>query len=112
MTSEVPRLLDGACVLKYAKVTPSVEETRRRRYVVNATELGSACAVAVATYEDQPSSSYYLFYLDEEGTVVTDTWHESVDAALAQAAFEYEGPDLGQRTRLGILVCPRRRSVS
>ena len=34
---------------------------------------------------------FYLFYLDGESNVVTDTYHDSVEAALARAAFEYRG---------------------
>jgi hypothetical protein len=91
MTNEPPRVLDGAPVLKYAKVTPSVDAPVVTRHIVAGTEMGQASALAVATYEDKPVSGYYLLYLDERDTVVTDTWHESTDAALAHAAMEYEG---------------------
>jgi hypothetical protein len=33
----------------------------------------------------------YLLYVDDSGEVVTDTWHASLEDALHQAAFEYEG---------------------
>jgi hypothetical protein len=52
--------------------------------------MGAASALAVARYDD-PSSGFYLFSLDEHGTVVTDTCHDSVEAALDQAALEYVG---------------------
>jgi hypothetical protein len=35
---------------------------------------------------------YYLFYHDDKGDVITDTYHDSVDAAFRQAAFEYDIP--------------------
>ena len=34
-------------------------------------------------------SCYYLFYCDENRDVVTDTLHDTVEGALAQAEFEF-----------------------
>jgi hypothetical protein len=34
-------------------------------------------------------SGYYLLYLDEYGEELTDTYHESVEKAIAQAKFEF-----------------------
>jgi hypothetical protein len=87
---ELPRTLDGAKVLRYARVTESVEPTGRTRHF-KGNLLRPAFSVAIARYEDAPDSGYYLFYLDEEGVVVTDTNHDSMEAALDQAAFEYAG---------------------
>lgn len=36
-----------------------------------------------------PDSGFYLLYLDENGTELTDTWHESLERALDQASFEF-----------------------
>jgi hypothetical protein len=35
---------------------------------------------------------YYLFYHDDKGDVMTDTYHDSLDAAFRQAQFEYDIP--------------------
>jgi hypothetical protein len=86
----IPQVLDGARVLKYAWVTASVEPTGATRHTVDGTLTEAASALAVASYGDPPSG-FYLFYLDENGTVMTDTLHDSVEAALDQAAFEYVG---------------------
>ena len=87
----IPTELDGARVLKYAIVTPEVRPTGATRHYRGAL-LPCASALAVATYDSDPTeNSYYLFYLDTEGQVMTDTWHQSVEQALAHAAFEYEG---------------------
>ena len=40
-------------------------------------------------YEGDPY--FYLFGCDEEWSNITDTWHQTVDEAIAQAEFEYEG---------------------
>ena len=35
--------------------------------------------------------SYYLLYCDEHWQTLTDTQHETLEGAKAQAEFEYEG---------------------
>ena len=35
--------------------------------------------------------SVYLFGCDADWNEITDTWHETLEEALAQAEFEYEG---------------------
>jgi len=85
----VPEELDGAKVLKHAIVSNEVHATGATRHVAAGVEVGPAAALAIAGYEGQ--EGVYLFYLDAEGTVVTDTFHDSVDDALGQAAFEYVG---------------------
>lgn len=50
---------------------------------------GASDTLAIAHYERQ--EGFYLFYLDAEGAVATDTFHDSVDGALGLAAFEYDG---------------------
>jgi len=89
VTAQVPDTLDDSRVLKYASVTASVEPTGATRHTVGGVPMGPAAALAVVQYDND--DAFYLFYLDGQGQVVTDTWHASVDAALDQAAFEYEG---------------------
>jgi hypothetical protein len=84
-----PHELDGARVLRYAVVTPEVEPTGATHHTVSGVEFGPAAALAIARYPTE--DGIYLFYLDDDGLVVTDTWHASLDNALDQAAFEYEG---------------------
>jgi hypothetical protein len=84
-----PETLDGARVLRYAHVTGSVRPTGATRHFAPQGQLGPAAALAIAQYSTDPG--FYLFYLDDEGTVATDTYHDSIEDALAQAAFEYEG---------------------
>lgn len=35
-------------------------------------------------------SGYYLLYLDKEGFEMTDTYHDSVEEAMAQADWEFQ----------------------
>lgn len=94
--SELPRKLDGADVLSYAAVAGDVRPTSRTRHVARGVELGPASALAIARYPND--QGFYLFYLDETGTVVTDTYHDSVEQARAQAAFEYRALNGATRT--------------
>jgi hypothetical protein len=73
MAEETPQRLDGARVLKYAAVTPDVEPTGFTRHTVDGEPFRRASALAVAVYDDDPTSGYYLFYLGDHGGVVTDT---------------------------------------
>ena len=86
---EMPHEIDGARVLKYAVVTRNVEPTGATRHVGRGVVLGPAAALAIARYSDDPGC--YLFYLDGDNAVTTDTYHESLEGAIAQAGFEYRG---------------------
>lgn len=42
--------------------------------------------VEISSEED---GAYYLFHLDADGVCFADTWHQSLDEAKEQAAFEF-----------------------
>ena len=96
---EVPKTLDSAVVLRYARVTHDVRATGNTRHLrgglpvdgelVGGELIPPARALAIGRYPDE--HNVYLFGLDENGQVQSDTWHETVEDALAQAAYEYEG---------------------
>ncbi len=53
--------------------------------------------------EDQPpaylaiveeDTAYFLYYLDEHADAITDTWHETIEDAFAQAEFEFAGTNV------------------
>lgn len=50
-----------------------------------AVPIGRPVTVEIADGDE----GVYLFRLDERGECIADTWHENVEAAKAQAAFEY-----------------------
>jgi hypothetical protein len=51
--------------------------------------MGPAAALAICQYDGE--AYCYLFYCDAAWNVVADTWHQSLELALRQAAFEYRG---------------------
>jgi hypothetical protein len=84
-----PRELDGAVVIQWAEVTMDVLATNRTRHVVDGEAKEPFAQLAIARYPDD--DGYYLFYLDAEGDVVTDTYHDSLAGAVEQADYEYIG---------------------
>ena len=57
--------------------------------VVPGDTLGPFAALGIT--RDNESEGYLLFYFDQDGDEVTDTWHETLEDAKGQAEFEYEG---------------------
>ena len=45
----------------------------------------------IAISQSDDDDAYYLFGCDAEWQTVTDTWHQTLEEALRQAEFEYEG---------------------
>ncbi|WP_424631363.1 hypothetical protein [Bradyrhizobium sp. SYSU BS000235] len=52
----------------------------------NMTSLPDPRAVEIVEQE----GSFYLLRLDKRDECIADTWHQTVEAAKAQAKFEYE----------------------
>ncbi|HEX8002066.1 MAG TPA: hypothetical protein VF519_05170 [Mycobacteriales bacterium] len=83
-----PGELDGATVLRVADLG-DVAASGRTRHVVYGEPQGTFAALAIARYDSDPAC--YLFYCDADWRVVTDTCHDTIEGALAQAEFEYPG---------------------
>lgn len=83
-----PAVIDGATVLRVADLSSAVP-TGRTRHNVKGEEARGFAGLAIAIYDDDPG--VYLFYCDEQWRAVTDTYHDTLDAAAAQAEFEF-GP--------------------
>ena len=82
-----PEFLDRARVLQVASLARS-QPTGKTRHVAGGAEVSDFAAAAIARYDEEPTG-VYLFYCDRGWNVVTDTWHEDVAAAVAQANFEF-----------------------
>jgi hypothetical protein len=83
-----PASLDGALILRFAELRGAMS-TGRTRHVVDGGELERIAALAIARYGEEPG--VYLFYCDANWRVLTDTMHETEEAAVEQARFEYDG---------------------
>jgi hypothetical protein len=47
--------------------------------------------VGLAICQREGEAAYYLFSCDSEWSTVADSWHETMEDALEQAEFAYEG---------------------
>jgi hypothetical protein len=84
----VPETLDGAVVLYYTLIDQRQTPTGNTRHTVAREPLGVASGLAICRYDD---GSFYLFYCDGDWNVRTDTYHTTLEDAMAQAEFEYRG---------------------
>ena len=81
-------MLDGAVVLRTARIFPAAHAGNTRHEVAGE-RVKAASRLAIAHYPGQ--AGFYLFGCDDSWSVMTDTWHESLEGAIAQAEFEYAG---------------------
>ncbi len=84
-----PYVIDGARVLRFADLS-GARRTGRTRHLRDGQQLESFAGLALARYEDEPDA-IYLFYCDGDWNCLTHTHHATVEAAEAQARFEFEG---------------------
>lgn len=84
-----PASLDGAEIVLFTPIDHRHRPTGRCRHLVAGDLQGPAEALAICRYPGDDGC--YLFGCDASWGVVTDTFHATVDEAMQQAEFEYEG---------------------
>jgi hypothetical protein len=77
--NQPPKFLDDAQVLYHCPVDPEYDKNPRFK-------KGFIASMAICTYDQR---SFYLFYCDTKWKVLSDTFHDSVDKAMAQAKVEF-----------------------
>ena len=87
--SSCPTAIGNAKVVCYTFIDERHKHTGNTTQIVNGVVLGSAAGLAICQCFND--SSFYLFACDDNWNVCSDTWHETLDAAIAQAEFEYAG---------------------
>jgi hypothetical protein len=60
--------------------------TGRARHARNGEPLPTPAALNIVQYASDPG--FYLLYLDNDGHELTDTYHDSLSEAMAQAEWE------------------------
>jgi hypothetical protein len=93
-----PHTLDGGRVVCFARLSDSVRATGKTTHVIAGEAAPRFHGLAIIEYE--PGGPYYLSYCDQNWHSLTDTWHETLEEAKAQAAFEFEGIDRAWRMAL------------
>ena len=76
-------------VVCYSPIDERHRFTQRTRQIVRGMLMGAMSGLAIC--QPRGTTEFYLFGCDENWNVVTDTWHQSLEDAKAQAEFEYEG---------------------
>jgi hypothetical protein len=85
----VPDDIGGASVLHFIKIDSTIRSTGNTKQIVGGVLMGPAKGLAICKYENQ--LGYYLFGCDENWNSITDTYHETIEEAIEQGEFEYEG---------------------
>jgi hypothetical protein len=82
-------MLDGGKVVCFAHLDIGEQRTGKTVHKVAGVEMPPFRGLVII--EENLAGPYYLLYCDDEWNSLTDTWHETLEDAKAQAQFEYEG---------------------
>ena len=74
-------------VLREISLLPSTS-TGRTKHFAGSRELPTPAKLQIAQYVN--GSGFYLFYLDDHGSIMTDTFHDSMEGAMDQAQWEFD----------------------
>ncbi len=84
-----PSYVGGARVICYSPIDERHQFTGATQQIVAGELMGAMAGLAICQYDGE--AAFYLFGCDSDWQTVTDTLHETLDAAKRQAEFEYEG---------------------
>jgi hypothetical protein len=84
-----PRQIDGAAVLLFTPIDRRHGWTGRCLHTVSGSAGGPTEGLAICRYEGE--TGFYLFGCGAGWECQTDTLHGTIEEAMAQAEFEYEG---------------------
>ncbi|MBI3551618.1 MAG: hypothetical protein HY077_03805 [Elusimicrobia bacterium] len=79
-------------LLKQIRLATAHVPTGKTRHSKGSRELPPPAEFQIVKYPDDPG--FYLLYLDERGKEQMDTLHDTIDAVLSQAKWEFKiNPD-------------------
>ena len=79
--------MDKPTLLRHVKLTSAHKPTGKTRHFQGREALPPPTELRIVQYKSDPG--YYLFYCDESGIEITDTYHESLREAMDQAEYEF-----------------------
>jgi len=74
-------------ILHRVRLEAHHKPTGKTRHFCGNVELPTPKELRIAKYDDDPG--FYLFYCADSGGEFTDTYHDSLEAAFAQAEHEF-----------------------
>ncbi len=74
-------------LIRRVKLGPSHLPTGKTHHYHGTQQLPPPSELRIVQYADDPG--FYLFYCDDTGKEFTDTYHETLEEALSQAAWEF-----------------------
>jgi hypothetical protein len=83
----IPVEVGGAEVYSYIILTNTNNKTDNTRHFVDGELLDNFYGLAI--YKFDGGQGFYLYYCDENWNEVTDTYHETIEAAKRQAECEF-----------------------
>lgn len=84
-----PQQIGGAKVICFTTIDKRHRPTGHCKQVVAGVLQGPAAGLVVCQYAGE--DGYYLIGCDDAWQGITDTWHQTIEEAKAQAEFEYSG---------------------
>ena len=79
--------MNDPMILRRLLLNPAHIPTGKTRHVVGGEMLSPPAELRIVRYLGDPG--YYLFYCDNTGKELTDTYHDTLAGAVAQAAWEF-----------------------
>ncbi len=73
--------------IKQIRLGAQHKPTGNTRHYIAGRLMSPPASLSIEQFPGEPG--YYLLYFDSEGSELTDTYHESLDNAMAQAEFEF-----------------------
>ena len=73
-------------ILREISLIPGTATGKTKHFLGNM-ELPMPAKLQIAQYAND--SGFYLFYLDDQGSIMTDTYHDSIEGAMDQAQCEF-----------------------
>ncbi len=75
-------------IIAHVSLEPKHIVTHQVRHYRNGLLLGKPNALKIIQFPEDPG--FYLIYIDNEGSEMTDTYHDTLPDALEQAWFEFQ----------------------
>lgn len=73
--------------LKRVRLSPDHQPTGRTQHFYDNQPVPIPVELRIVRYSSDPG--YYLFYCDDSGSEMTDTYHDSIQEAMEQANWEF-----------------------